>query len=65
MCAIDVGHKVNVGADSEWLEGLGDHEGAKVRAANANVHHISNGLACVALPLTRDNLQNTKITEIQ
>jgi len=38
------------------LQGLGDHQWAQIRAANANVDHVLDGLASVAEPCARDHL---------
>ena len=48
--AVDVGDKVDAEAAGVRPEGLGDHDGPEVAAADANVHDVGDGLARVALP---------------
>jgi hypothetical protein len=47
------------------LEGLGDHDGAKVRSTNTNVDNGVDGLAGVTLPLTRANLLGELLHVVQ
>mmetsp|Transcript_17218 Transcript_17218/g.43891 ORF Transcript_17218/g.43891 Transcript_17218/m.43891 type:complete len:430 (-) Transcript_17218:352-1641(-) len=52
--AVDVGNKVHAKvALGVRLESLGDHKRAKVRPSNADVHNVRDGLARVALPISR------------
>ncbi len=62
VSSVDVGDKVDVGADLERLQGLGDHHGAQVRAADADVDDVGDLLASQALPGSSDHLEfkNTK-----
>ena len=69
MCAVNVGHKMHIWADLVGFQSLGDHQWAlkclilkwkivkknQVRSANANVHHIRDLRARVALPLPADH----------
>eukprot|EP00760_Papus_ankaliazontas_P006658 PhM_4_TR13129/c0_g1_i1/m.69410 len=55
--AVDVRHKVHLElVGGVGLQGLRDHHRAEVAAADANVDHVGNGLAAVALPLARADL---------
>jgi hypothetical protein len=55
--AVDVGNEVELHALlAVRLEGLSDHDRAKVRATNANVDNGVDRLAAVTLPLARANL---------
>ena len=60
--AVDVGDEVELHALlAVRLEGLCDHDRAKVRATNADVDNSVNGLASVALPLARANLLSDEV----
>jgi hypothetical protein len=64
--AVDVGNKVELHALlAVRLEGLGDHDRAKVRSTNANVDNGVDGLASVTLPLTRANLLGELLHVVQ
>jgi hypothetical protein len=64
--AVDVGDKVELHALlAVRLEGLGDHDGAKVRSTNTNVDNGVDGLAGVTLPLTRANLLGELLHVVQ
>lgn len=64
--AIDVGNEVELHALlAVRLEGLGDHDRAKVRSTNANVDNGVDGLASVTLPLTRADLLGELLHVIQ
>ena len=66
MGAVDVGNEVELHALlAVRLEGLGDHDRAKVGATNADVDNGVDGLASVALPLARANLLGEGLHVIQ
>ena len=51
VCAVHVRHKMQMKAPlAERFQCLGDHDRAEVRAANADVGNVGDGLAGVALP---------------
>ena len=58
--AVDVGDEVDIGAGLVGLQGLGDHEGAEVGAADPDVDHIRDGFARVACPRAGDYLWRGK-----
>ncbi|CCK16170.1 hypothetical protein BN136_2180 [Cronobacter universalis NCTC 9529] len=53
--AIDVGDKVHVEVIFVRAQGFGHHERAEVRAADTDVHHVSDRLAGIAFPFAGDN----------
>ena len=50
MSPVDVGHEVCLQCPRIGMQGFRDHDRAEVRAADANIHHVRDGLAGVALP---------------
>lgn len=64
--AVNVGDEVELHALlAVSLEGLGDHDGSEVRAANADVDNGVDGLAAVTLPLTRADLLGELLHVVQ
>ncbi len=56
MRPVDVGDEMGVEAGfAVRAQGLGDHHGAQVRAADADVDHVGDGFAAVALPVAAAN----------
>ena len=56
MGAVDVGDEVHLQVILVGAQGLGDHDGAQIGATNADVDHVLDGLAGIALPLATDDL---------
>ncbi len=55
VSAIDVRDEVHVQVVFVWTQRFGHHERAEVRAADTDVHHVSNRFTGIAFPFARDN----------
>lgn len=56
MSSVNIGYKVSSKARlGIWLQSLGDHDWTEIRASNADIDNVCDGLAGVSLPFARSD----------